>query len=366
MRASQPSSPPLPDLIELLEGAEVLSRIKDLRSIFRTAAEYAMRFLEGSYGLLFAVRFTPPDLTVSLLGCCVSDGTDTYWDDVCDGQSWLPVDPLLANCLHADFGHAIVQEGDMWRLAFAVGALGQARWVLEIHSPVKPRDAACNALSLFLRCFENQHQQWEYANLDTLTRLLNRKTFDDDFERLIAAAELAEQARKAPVERREAGRTVAQPCWLGVVDIDHFKKINDNFGHLFGDEVLLRIADLMRQTFRSNDKLFRFGGEEFVVMLRNVAEDHVHNIFTRFRLAVERHDFPQVGRVACSVGFARIDPRLSPADLLGRADEALYFSKRNGRNQVNGFDELVMSGKLRITTPASQALIQSDVDEIFL
>ena len=168
------------------------------------------------------------------------------------------------------------------------------------------------------------------------------------------------------LERREAGRTVAQPCWLGVVDIDHFKKINDNFGHLFGDEVLLRIADLMRQTFRSNDKLFRFGGEEFVVMLRNVAEDHVHNIFTRFRLAVERHDFPQVGRVACSVGFARIDPRLSPADLLGRADEALYFSKRNGRNQVNGFDELVMSGKLRITTPASQALIQSDVDEIFL
>ena len=159
---------------------------------------------------------------------------------------------------------------------------------------------------------------------------------------------------------------MAQPCWLGVVDIDHFKKINDNFGHLFGDEVLLRIADLMRQTFRSNDKLFRFGGEEFVVMLRNVAEDHVHNIFTRFRLAVERHDFPQVGRVACSVGFARIDPRLSPADLLGRADEALYYSKRNGRNQVNGFDELIMSGKLRITTPASQALIQSDVDEIFL
>ena len=216
MRASQPSSPPLPDLIELLEGAEALSRTKDLRSIFRTAAE------------------------------------------------------------------------------------------------------------------------------------------------------LAEQARKIPLERREAGQAVAQPCWLGVVDIDHFKKINDNFGHLFGDEVLLRVADLMRQTFRSNDKLFRFGGEEFVVMLRNVAEDHVHNIFTRFRLAVERHDFPQVGRVACSVGFARIDPRLSPADLLGRADEALYYSKRNGRNQVNGFDELIMSGKLRITTPASQALIQSDVDEIFL
>lgn len=358
------SSPP--DVIALLAGAEVLSRTRDLRDIFRTTAEHSMRFLEGSYGLLFAVRFTPPNLTVSLLGCCVSDGAETYWDDAYGGQPWLPVDPLLANCLETDFGHAVMHEGDMWRLAFAVGALGDARWVLEIHSPVEPREATCKALSLFLRCFENQHQQWEYANLDTLTRLLNRKTFDDDFERLIAAAELTEQAGKAPIERREASLSVAQPCWLGVVDIDHFKKINDNFGHLFGDEVLLRIADLMRQTFRSNDKLFRFGGEEFVVMLRNVAEDHVHSIFTRFRLAVERHDFPQVGRVACSVGFARIDPRLSPADLLGRADEALYYSKRNGRNQVNGFDELVMSGKLRITAPASQALIQSDVDEIFL
>ena len=63
---------------------------------------------------------------------------------------------------------------------------------------------------------------------------------------------------------------------------------------------------------------------------------------------------------------ARIDPRLSPAELLGRADEALYYSKNNGRNQVNGFDELIMSGKLRINTPAGQAQIQSDIDEIFL
>ena len=191
--------PSPPDVIALLEGAEVLSRTRDLRDIFRTAAEHAMRFLEGSYGLLFAVRFTPPNLTVSLLGCCVSDGAETFWDDAYGGQPWLPVDPLLASCLEADFGHAISQEGDMWRLAFAVGALGQARWVLEIHGPVRPREAACQAISLFLRCFENQHQQWEYANLDTLTRLLNRKTFDDDFERLIAAAELAEQARKIPV-----------------------------------------------------------------------------------------------------------------------------------------------------------------------
>ena len=350
----------------LLAGAEILSRTHDLRATFRTTTETAMRFLGGSYGLLFAVRFTPPDLTVGLLGCCVADGADTYWDDMCYGQSWLPVDPLLAECLHTDYGYALQHEGDTWRMAFAIGALGEARWALEIHGPHKPGAAACRSLALFLRIFENQHQAWEYANLDTLTRLLNRKTFDDDFERLIAAAELAEQARLEDQERRSHSPAVTQPCWLGVVDIDHFKKINDNFGHLFGDEVLLRVAELMRQSFRSHDKLFRFGGEEFVVMLRNVGEDKVHGIFDRFRMAVEEHDFPRVGRVRCSVGYARIDPRLSPAELLGRADAALYYSKEHGRNQVNGFDDLLMNGKLRIAVPAGQAQIQSDIDEFFL
>jgi GGDEF domain-containing protein len=146
--------------------------------------------------------------------------------------------------------------------------------VLEIHGPAKPPRGRLQRPQLFLRCFENQHQQWDYANLDTLTRLLNRKTFDDDFERL----DRRRRAGRAGPQDPSSAATPpaeAQPCWLGVVDIDHFKKINDNFGHLFGDEVLLRVADMMRQSFRSNDKLFRFGGEEFVVMLRNVGEDHV-------------------------------------------------------------------------------------------
>ncbi|WP_374487029.1 GGDEF domain-containing protein [Zoogloea sp.] len=366
MRQPPAAPPDSSRTLALLAGAEALSRLRDLREIYRHATETVMRFLDGSYGLLFAVRFTPPELTVGLLGCCVADGQVTNWDDVCDGQSWLPVDPLLSRCLHADYGHAATREGDTWRLAFAVGELGQARWVIEIHSPEEPSEADCAALGLFLRCFDNQHHAWEYANLDTLTRLLNRRTFDDDFERLIAAAEQAEQARLDSGERREYSLAVSQPCWLGVVDIDHFKSINDNYGHLFGDEVLLRVAELMRMSFRNHDKLFRFGGEEFVVMLRNVAEDNVKGIFDRFREAVVQHEFPRVGQVACSVGFARIDPRLSPAELLGRADEALYYSKEHGRNQVNGFDELIMSGKLRITTPAGQAQIQSDIDEIFL
>lgn len=234
----------------------------------------------------------------------------------------------------------------MWRLAFAVGALGQARWVLEIHGPVRPREAACQALSLFLRCFENQHQQWEYANLDTLTRLLNRKTFDDDFERLIAAAELAEQADKLPLERRTASHP--QPCWLGVVDIDFFKKINDNFGHLFGDEVLLRVAELMRQSFRSNDKLFRFGGEEFVIVLRAASEKEVRSALERFRRAIEAYDFPQIGQVTASIGFTMIKADDTIPEIVGRADEALYVAKESGRNQLANYEQLLAEGRVSV------------------
>ncbi len=143
-----PSSPATPraspHLLELLAGAETLSRTRDLRGIFRCAAESAMRFLDGRYGLLFAVRFTPPELTVGLLGCCVSDGTDTYWDDVCDGKSWLPVDPLLADCLLTDFGHAIRQEDDMWRLAFASAvaeAFASQHWATECVEGAPEEDA---------------------------------------------------------------------------------------------------------------------------------------------------------------------------------------------------------------------------------
>ena len=127
-------------------------------------------------------------------------------------------------------------------------------------------------------------------------------------------------------------------------DIDHFKRINDSFGHLFGDEVLLLFAERMRSCFRAQDKLFRFGGEEFVVMIRHVREDHVRGVFERFRRSIERYDFPQVGQVTCSVGYTRIDPAYTPAELLGRADAALYYAKEHGRNRVDSFDELVMQG----------------------
>ncbi len=134
--------------------------------------------------------------------------------------------------------------------------------------------------------------------------------------------------------------------WLAVVDIDHFKLVNDRFGHLYGDEVLILVANILRSSFRSHDRIFRFGGEEFVVLLRSTSLSTAHKVFNRFRKNVEDYYFPQVGQVTVSVGFVSTEQG-SPVEILGQADQALYFAKENGRNQVRYYDDLVAEGHLQ-------------------
>jgi diguanylate cyclase (GGDEF)-like protein len=182
-----------------------------------------------------------------------------------------------------------------------------------------------------------------YSQIDTLTQLLNRKTFDDSLQRLLTE----EGAKSLKLHAHERRRVAAEKAnWLAVMDIDHFKRVNDTYGHLFGDEVLILAANVMRKVFRSKDKLFRFGGEEFVVLLRDTSETHAVSAFERFRRAIAQHEFPQLGHVTISIGVTRVRSIDNPTNLLGRADEALYYAKNHGRNQVQLYDNLEKEGKI--------------------
>jgi len=137
------------------------------------------------------------------------------------------------------------------------------------------------------------------------------------------------------------------------LDIDHFKRINDTFGHLYGDEVLLLMANLMRQSFRRSDLLFRYGGEEFVVVLKTHLPNDSWNVLDRFRQTVALYQFPQVGQVTVSIGFTQIRDSEMPATIIERADRALYYAKDHGRNQMHNYEQLIGSGSL--DTPQSQS-----------
>jgi diguanylate cyclase (GGDEF)-like protein len=168
------------------------------------------------------------------------------------------------------------------------------------------------------------------AETDPLTGLANRRLFYSQI-----GAGLARWAAGPPMR------------FLAVLDIDHFKQVNDRFGHLYGDEILIHFAHLMRSTFRAGDMLYRFGGEEFVVVFAVKRETDGNAALERFRRAVEAYEFPRIGKITVSIGFTGIHGRGGPVTtLIDRADNAVYYAKRNGRNRICGYEALVAEGEL--------------------
>jgi len=123
---------------------------------------------------------------------------------------------------------------------------------------------------------------------------------------------------------------------LLMVDVDHFKSINDSFGHLAGDEVLIEMAQRLVAAVRSTDMVIRWGGEEFVILLQECPIEDATARAEKIRRQIADHPFPGVGTVTVSVGAAQLRAGDDLAAWLGRADNALYEAKRAGRNTVVG------------------------------
>jgi two-component system cell cycle response regulator len=190
-----------------------------------------------------------------------------------------------------------------------------------------------------LQIYRNFCQLLRDSQTDQLTGLANRKTFDECVNKIYDL--ITPDQESVPNERR-AGAPSAY--WLAMVDIDHFKVINDRFGHLYGDEVLVLLGQMLKSAFREDDLIFRFGGEEFVLMIRCADQDASRRALERLRRSVAEHVFPQVGKVTISIGATRFTRETFAVTLLDYADQALYFSKKNGRDQVTFFEDMLAQG----------------------
>lgn len=118
------------------------------------------------------------------------------------------------------------------------------------------------------------------------------------------------------------------------LDIDHFKAVNDHFGHQVGDHILREFVELVGSQLREGDHLVRWGGEEFIIFCPDVTLDVAINIAERVCKAIEVHQWQEVGSVTCSLGVAEMSPSERITEVIARADEALYNAKNNGRNRV--------------------------------
>ena len=179
-------------------------------------------------------------------------------------------------------------------------------------------------------------ETYELATTDPLTGVYNRRTFK----------ELAEPQ----LSRSRRGHMAVS---LLMLDLDHFKRINDSYGHLGGDDILRSFADMIRLCLRKEDLLARYGGEEFVVLLPGAAEEAAAALAERIREQVSALPMDANGhraRVTVSIGVATEagDTLPSLEAMLGRADEALYQAKREGRNRV-------VALQMQTETPAAAA-----------
>lgn len=208
---------------------------------------------------------------------------------------------------------------------------------LAVITVEETHDSRDNNLSIqILKIYHNFIALMNDNERDTLTGLLNRKTFDLKINNIISGLQ-------NPHHRKPDNNN---PSYLAIFDIDHFKRVNDTYGHLMGDEVLLLFSHLLEKNLRDKDLLFRFGGEEFVGVFQCPSEDIMASVLNRFRQAVENNQFPQVGQVTVSCGYTRIEPDDLSSNIMDRADTALYYAKNNGRNQVCQHERLVALGLL--------------------
>jgi diguanylate cyclase (GGDEF)-like protein len=170
-------------------------------------------------------------------------------------------------------------------------------------------------------------QLYESSVRDPLTRAFNRQYFNNRIKSEIAFA-----------IRHETDLALA------LLDIDFFKKINDNYGHLTGDEVLKGVTATLGEALRTEDVLVRYGGEEFVVLLRGIPLDKAGRAAERLRRAVERHPIQHDERlvsVTISLGVSTLEccAEANPEELIAIADRRLYAAKEAGRNRVVATDE---------------------------
>lgn len=264
-------------------------------------------------------------------------------------------DPLLNRCRKEASAVLDILENGSHRIVFPVCPLGIPVYMLDFTlSEEFSADQRVSLMGL-IEYFGNHIALLDYGESDTLTGLSSRKTFDKHLFELLgqSASDLrqAEAGSKQPLRRR--GNSDESSHWLAVCDIDHFKQVNDNFGHLIGDEVLIMLAQVMQNTFRFDDQLFRFGGEEFIALLQPTDQTSAMATLERFRNNVENQGFSRVGHVTVSIGFSRLLPTDTPTDAIDRADEALYYAKEHGRNRVECYEMLVEQGELAAHQPAS-------------
>lgn len=274
-----------------------------LQDFERGSKEISSVVTEDSLRYLRLIR--PLITEESCLACHAPQGYQK--DDIRGGISVrLPME-IFELALRKEVGLLLTGHGVMWSL----GLIGLYVGYTGLRRRTEERDLAEVELTRVNAILENQ------ATTDSLTGICNRRKFLELFQMKIQEA-----------------RRYALPLALIFFDIDHFKSINDTYGHETGDHVLQELTRIVSGMVRQTDIFARFGGEEFVILVHNNDVQTGRELAEKIRFNVEQHSFPQVGSLTCSFGATQFYPDDTAESIIKRADDAMYAAKQSGRNRV--------------------------------
>jgi diguanylate cyclase (GGDEF)-like protein/PAS domain S-box-containing protein len=246
-------------------------------------------------------------------------------------EEWLTASRAWSDCLHPSDRERVLAELDRARQAQEpfvsdyrlVAKDGRAVWFHDVSNIVYDDQTGSTCIQGVLLDISGRKELEEklthLAGHDALTDLPNRRILEETLERVVARA-------------RRGGRNS-----LLLIDVNHFKHINDTLGHEAGDRTLLALAQVMGSSLRGGDILFRQGGDEFVALLFDVNCAGACEVAERLRMAVEQGDFVLGGtrlKLSVSIGLVLVDGQESAGELLRRADARMYAAKRRGGNRV--------------------------------
>ena len=258
----------------------------------------------------------------------------------------VSIDRHLSRCLSEARTIIYKNEAGQTRTLVPTICDKKVNGVLKIKS-LQPLMSALHTTETFVEIFNNYQTLFNEIERDNLTGLLNRHAFDTKLDRLLRAQLINKQmllGSEMVREKRYLGPDSF--AWLVIIDIDHFKRVNDTYGHLFGNEIILTLSQKMREGFRDSDLLFRFGSEEFVVVLEPTIRKMAPLTLDRFRETIANCKFSQVGQITVSIGYSLLTEKTDPARVLGQADQALNYAKEHGRNCIYDYAELLKAGKI--------------------
>ncbi|WP_434357070.1 GGDEF domain-containing protein [Parasalinivibrio latis] len=209
-------------------------------------------------------------------------------------------------------------------------------WVMCLGQNITEEETVL--ISGLSKVYENFISIISASERDSLTGLYNRKVLDSRLTELLADVSVSDG--------------VDQKNWLLIIDIDNFKHINDDLGHIYGDDVLLLIVALLKQLFGKGETLFRYGGDEFLALMGPCTYEQAWAKADQLRTSVENRCFGTAKDVTVSIGMTAINTEdYHPVTVVGHADTALHHAKSQGRNRISVYGDMVKQGLVVNTEP---------------